>query len=869
MADRTVRAIFEAKVDTAQRSIRGLATGVDDADKKITGLQRVLDKLGKSKVAPKVDVEIAAAEKDVRDLTARLEALQKLDATPEVRADVAKAQSDLAAAETSLKALQGQKAEIVVTADVDDIDGALDGVVGAAASAGDDGGRALGDNLIKTLVAIPIAGAVIGLGAAIAGGIWQGIQEGLAIEAGRDMFSARTGLDEATASRFGRAAGEAYADAWGTSIEENLETARVALEQGLIDPTATQADIEAVISQLSGVTDIMQADIPAAARAAGQMIRTGLAANASEAFDVLIAGYQNGADASNDLLDTLEEYPTHFRDLGLSGQEAVGLLAQGLEGGAFNADKVADALKELTIRVKDLSATGALTELGLDAQKMADAFAAGGPAAHDALGQILAGLNGVIDPSERARLAVGLFGTQAEDMAGALGSLDLSTAVDSIGGVEGAAGAAADALATLSDNAAAEMESAKRNIELAGDGIKGALAAAFGDEIEGFATYIQAHRAEVMSFLGGLVEGALSVGRGFVTFSASAVDGIGQVIALIGDLVLGMDAALPGDQHGQAFQEWAYGIRDSTSEAADTMRTDWVGAIDDVEAEFQSWLGPELMSAKLHDATVAMTADMEAFNMFVDQSGGTVEINGESQTAEDVLGLLVESINASDGTVTINGERVPAESALQSVIQAINAGSGTVSIGAWDNTGATLSRALAGVNSSSGTINIYAADYATTEARRIAAAISTTSASIKIYGQRMLHDGGTVPGPGGGPRASGWVPGPRASYDNVQWPTTLRGDYALPGRASGGFLTQPLSGGEYVVNAASAAANAGLLQAINASRGTLAPVSAEGATIDGARITGTLAIGGDGLARIIDGRIRLDHEATASAGRRA
>jgi TP901 family phage tail tape measure protein len=177
----------------------------------------------------------------------------------------------------------------------------------------------------------------------------------------------------------------------------------------------------------------------------------------------------------------------------LSAQDAVGLLTQGLKGGAFNADKVADSLKELTIRVKDLgdkNAGEALKKIGLGHEDMARKFAEGGPAAREGLQQILNGLRGVEDPAARAQLAVALFGTQAEDMAGALASLDLSTAAQQLGGIEGAAGAADRALATMSDNTSTKIESAKRNIEVAMDGIKGALAEAFGDEISGVADWV-------------------------------------------------------------------------------------------------------------------------------------------------------------------------------------------------------------------------------------------------------------------------------------------------------------------------------------------------------------------------------------------
>src|SRR5690606_19600306 len=114
-------------------------------------------------------------------------------------------------------------------------------------------------------------------------------------------------------------------------------------------------------------------------------------------FRSLISGAQLGADEYGDLADTMQEYSTQFRDLGLTGAEAMGLIVQGMEAGAQSSDKVADALKELNIRVTGLEgpAVEALDELGLNAEKMASAFAVGGPKAREALDQILDGLEKV------------------------------------------------------------------------------------------------------------------------------------------------------------------------------------------------------------------------------------------------------------------------------------------------------------------------------------------------------------------------------------------------------------------------------------------------------------------------------------------
>jgi phage-related minor tail protein len=784
VADRTVRAVFEASVSRAQKGLRDLAGDADKAGAKVDAAAKSLKDLSSVTAKPKIDLAIEDAQRRLAVVTKELGELRQMKSSPEVDLQVREAQSRLRSIKSELKDLQNAKAQIPVKADTSQAEKQIASLGSKAGKeAGDEAGANMVSGIVEALGSIPIAGAVIGAGAAIAGGIILGIKQGLAIEAERDLFSAKTGFDEATSARFGRAAGEAYANAWGTSIADNLDTARVALEQGLINRDSIERDVEAVIASLSGISQIMEADIPTAARAAGQLIKTGLAGNAQQAFDVLVAGYQNGADASHDLLDTLVEYPTHFRDLGLSAQDAVGLLTQGLKGGAFNADKVADSLKELTIRVKDLgdkNAGEALKKIGLGHEDMARKFAEGGPAAREGLQQILNGLRGVEDPAARAQLAVALFGTQAEDMAGALASLDLSTAAQQLGGIEGAAGAADRALATMSDNTSTKIESAKRNIEVAMDGIKGALAEAFGDEISGVADWVSKNRAPLMQFFLDVMNGALDVGTSMAEMSATALDALAGLI----EGMAGFMEFLPGvdSEATDAMKAFA----ESARTGADVLRTKIPAALDETKGKINDWAGPELLKARVHDATTAMAGDMDEFSAKVDASGGTVTINGETLTAEQALDVLVANIDGSDGTVSINGNRVPADQALSALMGAVRASRGSVTVGA--NTAAAES----------------------------AIANLTRDRYVRVYAVGMSTLGGTTVGPhdGGwtpmgalpGRHAGGRVPGTDPGYDNILWPLNY----------GGRTLQQPLTGGEMVVNSKDAAYWAPVLEWMNA-----------------------------------------------------
>jgi hypothetical protein len=185
-------------------------------------------------------------------------------------------------------------------------------------------------------------------------------------------------------------------------------------------------------------------------RAVSQLLKTGLAKNAKEAFDLLTRGQQLGINKSEDLLDTFNEYGTQFRKLGLSGSDALGLINQLLQGGARDSDVAADAIKEFSIRAVDGSKTTSdgFKSLGLNVDKTVAAFGKGGPAARAAFGEVLTAVNSVKDPIERNRIGVELFGTQWEDLGGAIAKANLGTAAQSLGTIEGATARANDSMTT-------------------------------------------------------------------------------------------------------------------------------------------------------------------------------------------------------------------------------------------------------------------------------------------------------------------------------------------------------------------------------------------------------------------------------------
>jgi hypothetical protein len=532
-----IETLFTANVDEvvkAEKTIKATGQRVEknplkvDADAKpaLEGMDRVekaAKKLVSKDTIATVDANIERGEKNLDRVQKRLEYLRSVETDLDVKADISRAEASLSKVSRNLDGLKSARAVMEVDADTSAADDALDGAKDKAGDAGEDSGEAFGKSIIAALVSIPIAGAVIGVAAEAAKGLVDAFNEGLQVEVGYDRLQALTGIDEAAALRLGQAAGEAYANNFGESIESNMDATRLALQFRILDPAATTRDAQLVVQGLAGIADVLGEDVKPVATAVSTLLSTGVSKSARDAFDLIATGARNGVNRADDLLDTLTEYPALFQRLGLSGPEALGLISQGLDAGARNSDLAADALKEFQIRATDASVASAagFELLGLNAEEMTAKIAAGGEGAREGLAQVLDGLRAIEDPVARNAAAVALFGTQAEDLGAALFAMDLSTAVDQLDGVTGSAQRMFD---TLAGNDASKIETAQRNIEVAAEGIKGALASVFAEPLGDFADWVSQNRGPILQFFQDMAVGALD-------FAITASDATGDFVS--------------------------------------------------------------------------------------------------------------------------------------------------------------------------------------------------------------------------------------------------------------------------------------------------------------------------------------------------
>lgn len=666
-----------ARIQSNLDALRNIRTNLEveaDPAEALQQMERVesaAKQLVSRDVALRVNANVANAEKAVADIRAEIDYLVSLSPTVDVTADVQAAEARLAGAEAALRDLQGARATMQVLVDDGGAKQKLTDVADFAEDSGEDGGRrgglGLAAGIVAGLASIPIVGAVAAIAKTAADTLIQEFTSALQIEVRQDRLQALTGISEEDAARFARAAGEAYASNFGESIESNMNTARLALQFDLIDEKATTRDTQKVIEGLAGISDVLEEDVARSATAVSVLLSTGMARSAQEAYDLIAAGAREGLNRNEDLLDTLTEYPVVLRRLGLTGEEMLGLLNQGLEAGARNTDVVADALKEFQIRATDASEQSAagFERIGLNAEEMTAKIAAGGEGAREGLQLVLDKLRETEDPVARNAAAVELFGTKAEDLGEALFALDLSGAVEQMNGVQGAADRMFD---TIADNDASRIQRAQRNIEVAAEGIKGALASAFAEPLGDIADFVSQNRGPVLQFMLDLANGALDVGDSLVEGAASGTEAFGSFVSgPLADLAEGLKSVIKfanpfaDTTDLDAFIGNMRNFEATTSIAADTMRDRLGGALDTAREKLNAFGEPAVAMGFLNDASLRLAGALDQVGY--DAEGARLSLEG----------VDVANIRASESGAILEGQVRAAIAALGDEIAAASA----------------------------------------------------------------------------------------------------------------------------------------------------------------------------------------------------
>lgn len=299
-------------------------------------------------------------------------------------------------------------------------------------------------------------------------------------------------------------------DVYASSSAENLNEVAAGMMNVKTATGLTGDALEEATDAALVLNNVLGYEVSESSRTAGALMKN-FGVSAQEAYNLIAIGAQNGADKNGDLLDVLNEYSAQYSALGLSAEEFVSSLVDGAEAGVFSVDKVGDAVKEFNIRAKDGSDTTAeaFELLGMNADVMSEKFAAGGDTARTAFFEVVNALESMDDPMAKNAAAVGLFGTQYEDLE--------ATVLPVLSGIEGGTLDMYDAVGTLVEGAQSmgdEWQAAGNSIKAAfGAAITPAVSAgssALAGFVQGVGEFLQEHPAVTKAIT------AIGVGLGVV-----------------------------------------------------------------------------------------------------------------------------------------------------------------------------------------------------------------------------------------------------------------------------------------------------------------------------------------------------------------
>lgn len=243
------------------------------------------------------------------------------------------------------------------------------------------------------------------------------------------QFAAATGTATEEMGKYKDMINNVYKDNFGESINDVAEAmATVNQNMSYLDDSALQRCTEYAYT----LADTFDVDVAESTRAADALIKN-YGVSAREAFNLMTQGMQSGLNFSDELFDNIDEYSVQFKKLGLDAEDMFSIFANGAENGAFNLDKIGDAVKEFSIRAIDGADTTkqGFEALGMNADKMAEKFGAGGDTAKEAFNEVIKGLAEMHDPVAQSAAGVNLFGTMWEDL-GPQVITSMSTASDAI-----------------------------------------------------------------------------------------------------------------------------------------------------------------------------------------------------------------------------------------------------------------------------------------------------------------------------------------------------------------------------------------------------------------------------------------------------
>lgn len=406
--------------------------------------------------------KLSAAEKTLREMEESGEGNE--DAMRRMRIEINRAKTSIANTQTELKQMERAlesnadeandaenefkdlaKAAGQLDGSLDDAGDELDGFADALGNLGGPLGDAadmlggIQDKLGSLGISIPglISPMTVGiaaLGTALGAAAVESVKFAAEVDGALTGFSNKTGIAAKDSDEFKDALFDVYKYGLGESVEDVANAmAVVAQATGEVNPDKI-GELARAAMTLEKTFDM---DVAESIRSAQQLMNT-FGESGMAAFDTIAKASQLGLDKDGNLLDVINEYAVHYKQLGLDMDDMFNSLINAKEAGVFDLSYAGEAIKEFGIRVREGSdeTKAALKDLGLNAKEVISAINKGGPEAAEAMQLVVDALNGIEDPIERNRIGIALFGTAWEDL-GATGVAAATNMTGALGETNG------------------------------------------------------------------------------------------------------------------------------------------------------------------------------------------------------------------------------------------------------------------------------------------------------------------------------------------------------------------------------------------------------------------------------------------------
>lgn len=406
------------------------------------------------------------------------------------------------------------------TAPADNMTGAIGGLEDGISNTG-EAALKTGDIIKANLVSEAVTQGIQKLGDVLKSSASRTIEIADGLDSSVNKIAAATNASAEEVNRLRSIVEQIYGDNFGEGFEDIADSiSKIKQNLGELD----DKELVKVTESAYALKDVFDYDIAESSRAVKAMMEN-FGVSASEAYDYIARGAQNGLDYSGELLDNISEYSVQFKKMGLSASDMFTIFSNGAENGAWNLDKIGDSVKEMAIRVIDGSDTSkqGFEALGFEADSMAEKFAAGGVSARVAFQEVIAALAEMNDPIAQNTAGINLMGTMWEDM-GAEAILALGDISDSAFDCAGAMDTIKDVNYSSLNNS---LENVQRQIDLLIEPIGESLIPVLDEAADSVAEIAQkGDLKEIAVNVGSFISGTLTLLLKNINLIASAVTGV-------------------------------------------------------------------------------------------------------------------------------------------------------------------------------------------------------------------------------------------------------------------------------------------------------------------------------------------------------